>query len=85
MHITMVGYGLVQLLSCLNSHVVDELCQHTPWRKQTPKTAGQIRKGLAGILRHVAVRQWWNAKCKKFMPPNWDKNRDPEYEWIKAT
>lgn len=84
-HITMVGYGLVQLLSCLNSHVVDELCQHSPWRKQNPKTAGQIRKGLAGILRHVAVRQWWNAKCKKFMPPNWDKNRDPEYEWIKAT
>ena len=63
-HITMVGYGLVQLLSCLNSHVVDELCQHSPWRKQNPKTAGQIRKGLAGILRHVAVRQWWNAKCK---------------------
>jgi transposase len=56
-HITMVGYGLVQLLSCLNSHAVDELCQHSPWRKQNPKTAGQIRKGLTGILRHVAVRQ----------------------------
>ncbi|GJL73825.1 MAG: hypothetical protein NMNS01_30240 [Nitrosomonas sp.] len=70
MHITMVGYGLVQLSSCLNSQAVDALCQHSPWRKQNPKTAGQISKGLTGILRHDAVRQWWNAKCKKFMPPN---------------
>lgn len=84
-HITMTGYGLVQLLSCLNSHAVDELCQHSPWRKQNPKTAGQIRKGLAGILRHVAVRQWWNAKCKQFRPPNWNKNSNSEYERIKTT
>lgn len=79
-HITMVGYGLVQLLSCSNNQVVDALCRHSPWRKKNPKTAGQIRKGLVGILRHVAVRQWWNATCKKFMPPNWGKNRNPAYE-----
>jgi len=84
-HITMVGFGLVQLLSCLNSQKVDELCRHSPWRKQNIRTAGQIRKGLAGILRHVAVRQWWNAKCKKFRPPNWNKNSEREPRSAKAT
>jgi len=73
-HITMVGYGLVQMLSCLNSQVVEELCRHSPWRKENPQTAGQIRKGLVGIFRHVAVRQWWDRKCKKFEPPDWVEN-----------
>jgi hypothetical protein len=73
-HITMAGYGLVQLLNCLNSQAVEALCQHSPWRKDQPQTAGQIRKGLVDILRHVAIRSWWNAKCKKFMPPDWNKN-----------
>lgn len=79
-HITMTGYGLVQLLSCLNNQTVDTLCQHSPWRKNNPKTAGQIRKGLANILRHVAIRPWWNAKCKKFMPPDWNRKEDFVYE-----
>jgi hypothetical protein len=48
--------------------------QHSPWRKHQPQTAGQIRKGLVNILRHVAIRSWWNAKYKKFMPPDWNKN-----------
>lgn len=73
-HITMAGYGLVQLLSCLNSQAVAALCQHAPWRKHQPQTAGQIRKGRVDILRHVAIRSWWNAKCKKFMPPDGNKN-----------
>ncbi|MDR4514405.1 MAG: hypothetical protein R3E38_06900 [Nitrosomonas sp.] len=80
----MVGFGLMQLLSCSNSQEVDALCRHSPWRKQNIRTAGQIRKGLACILRHVAIRQWWNAKCKKFRPPNWEKNEKPEYECVKA-
>ncbi|WP_302848300.1 transposase [Nitrosomonas sp. Nm34] len=29
-HITMTGYGLVQLLSCLNSQAVAVLYQHSP-------------------------------------------------------
>ncbi len=53
-HITMMGYGLVQLLSRSNSQVVNTLCRHSPWRKKS-KTAGQIRKGLVAILRHGAV------------------------------
>ena len=83
-HITMVGYGLVQLLSCLNSQAVEDLCRHSPWRQGTPKTAGQIRKGLVRILRHVSVRQWWNAKCKKFEPAAWTENGDYVYERYKA-
>lgn len=35
-HITMVGFGLVQLLSCLNSVAVAQLCCHSPWRQETP-------------------------------------------------
>ena len=69
-HITMAGYGLVQLLSCLRSESVFQLCQHSLWRKGAPQTAGQIRKGLLNNFRHVAVRQWWNRKRKKFEPPN---------------
>jgi len=83
-HITMVGYGLVQLLSCLESQAVEDLCHHSPWRQGMPKTAGQIRKGLVRILRHVSVRQWWNGKCKKFEPPDWTENRNITYEQRKA-
>ena len=70
-HLTMAGYGLVQLLGYLNTSTVQALCQHSPWRRETPTTAGQIRKGLLMIFRHVKVRAWWNGKCKKFEPPNW--------------
>jgi hypothetical protein len=69
--ITMTGYGLVQLLGYLNTSTVQTLCQHSPWRRESPITAGQIRKGLLMNFRHVNVRAWWNAKCKKFEPPNW--------------
>ncbi|MCU7806204.1 MAG: transposase [Candidatus Thiodiazotropha sp. (ex Lucinoma borealis)] len=69
--ITMTGYGLVQLLGYLNTSTVQALCQHSPWRRDNPITAGQIRKGLLMNFRHVNVRTWWNAKCNKFEPPNW--------------
>ena len=79
-HITMVGYGLVQMLSCLDSQAVEDLCRHSPWRQGVPKTAGQIQKGLARILRHVSVRQWWNSKCKIFEPPDRRESGRFEYE-----
>lgn len=69
-HITMIGYGLIQLLSCIKSQSVTQLCNHSPWRRSQPETAGQIRKGLVRILRHVSVRAWWDSKCKKFKPPD---------------
>ncbi len=69
-HITMVGYGLIQLLSCIESEAVAQLCHHSPWRKGSPVTAGQIRKGLLRNLMHVPIRSWWSSKCKKFEPPN---------------
>lgn len=61
-HITMAGYGLVQLLGYLNTPKVHALCQHSPWRIDNPTTAGQIRKGLLLIFRHVNVQAWWNGK-----------------------
>lgn len=69
-HIKTVGYGLTQLLSCLNDPLVTALCGHSPWWKNTPQTAGQVRKGLVLAFRHVAVFHWWNVKCKKFLPPS---------------
>lgn len=75
-HITMISYGLVQLLSTINSPKVAELCCHSPWRKNNPVTAGQIRIGLAQILSHVSVRDWWNRKCKKFEAPNWQNSEE---------
>ena len=77
-HITMAGYGLVQLLGYVNTSKVQALCQHSPWRIESPTTAGQIRKGLLMIFRHVNVRAWWNGKCKKFEPPNWRGSEDVE-------
>ncbi len=70
-HLTLVGYGLIQLLGYLDDQTVRQLCCHSPWRKDIPTTAGQIRKGLLLIFHHVPVRQWWNRKCRKFEPPNW--------------
>ena len=70
-HLTLTGYGLIQLLGYLDDQAVRQLCCHSPWRKDNPTTAGQIRKGLLLIFHHVPVRQWWNRKCRKFEPPNW--------------
>lgn len=78
-HITMIGYGLIQLLSCIESETVKRLCQHSPWRAGSPVTAGQIRKGLLKNLMNVRVREWWDRKCKKFEPPDTVKS-DKEYE-----
>ena len=79
----MVGYGLLQLLSYLNNEAVFALCQHSPWRKNNPTTAGQIRKGLLNVFQHVRVRTWWNRKCKKFEPPDWRGTENNGYEMLK--
>jgi len=75
-HLTIVGYGLVQLMSGLNGQLMDDLCCHSPWRKDNPKTAGKIRKGLGFILRHVRVIDWWSPTYKKFEPPDEQNNTD---------
>ena len=36
-HITMVGYGPTQLLSCLNNQTANTLCHLSPWRKKILK------------------------------------------------
>ncbi len=69
-HLTQVGYGLLQLLRLLDSEQVAQLCRYSLWRKDNPVTAGQIRRGLVMIFRHVPVRQWWHRTCKKFEPPD---------------
>lgn len=69
-HITMMGYGLLQMLSCFEDDTVKALCNHSPWRVNAPITAGQIRKGLSRILSHVNVRAWWDPTCCKFQRPN---------------
>ena len=75
-HLTQVGYGLIQLLRYLDDEAVRELCQHAPWRKDHVVTAGRIRQGLQLIFRHVPVRGWWNRKSKKFEPPEWRGSDD---------
>ncbi|MCX2783198.1 transposase [Microbulbifer thermotolerans] len=69
-HITSIGYGLIQLLALAGGNATKELSQISPWRSQQPITAGRVRQGLARQLRHVNVRGWWNATCRKFEPPN---------------
>ncbi len=69
-HITMIGYGLLQMLSCIGSEQVSALCEHSPWRVESPVTAGQVRKGLVRVFTHVNVRAWWSPTCRKYQPPN---------------
>ena len=77
-HLIQVGYGLLQLLNLVNPNGVADLCRHSAWRRENPQTAGQIRKGLTRILRHVPIRAWWNRKYQKFQPP--DENIHDGYE-----
>lgn len=69
-HITSVGYGLIQLLAIVGGDSVSELSRVSPGRSRQPITAGRIRQGLVKGLRHVSVRGWWNPTCRKFEPPN---------------
>ena len=69
-HITNIGYGLIELLSTLDSQAVNQLCVHSPWRVKHEITAGQIRKGLKRVFDHVDLRSWWCAKRYKFEPPS---------------
>ncbi|MFA0814054.1 IS701 family transposase [Microbulbifer epialgicus] len=69
-HITSIGYGLIQLLTIVGGDSAKNLSQISPWRSRQPITAGRIRQGLVRQLRHVYVRGWWNATCRKFEPPN---------------
>ncbi len=83
-HITMLGYGLIQLINCNNSQSVQALCHHSPWRKPREQTAGLIRLGLVHVLSHVSLRSWWNSKCKKIEPPDWRKYDENRHEYRKA-
>jgi hypothetical protein len=83
--LTMTGYGLIQLLSCYAPSSAESLCLSMPWRRNSPLTAGTIRIELTRHFRHVAVRQWWDKKCKKFWPP--DKANHPAQwpDWLKVS
>jgi len=83
--LTMTGYGLIQLLSCYATSGVEPLYQCAPWRRNSPITAGTIRTELRQHFRHVAVRQWWDKKCKKFWPPNQDDHPAQWPVWLKAS
>lgn len=69
-HITMLGFGLIQLMSCLPEATLENINNHSPWRNNHGITAGRIRTGLSFEFRHVRIRDWWDRKCKKFRPPN---------------
>lgn len=84
-HLTMVGYGLIQLLSCISRTTVAALCCHAPWRPDNPQTAGQIRTGLVQIFRQVAVRRWWHPTCRKFAPPDARKKGVVDYHRHRTT
>jgi hypothetical protein len=82
--ITMIGYGLVQLLRSLKSEVVDGLCCHSPWRHENPRTAGQRRQGRVYIFRPVRIRDWWSPTGQKFQPPDPGKSHDYDEKQRKA-
>jgi hypothetical protein len=63
------GYALVRLLACYSDNHQWTLVQLTPWRKQNYVTAGLLRLSLLKSLSHLRVRDWWDAKSRKFEPP----------------
>ncbi|WP_419610821.1 hypothetical protein, partial [Thiolapillus sp.] len=77
-HLTLTGYGLIQLLGYLDDQAVRQLCCHSPWRKDNPTTAGQIRKGLLLIFHHVPVRQSPSVRILVH-PVEWDFNNHCEW------
>jgi hypothetical protein len=60
---------LPQLLAIKGGKEVSKLADTTPWRKKHPITAGRVRSELVRIFGHFPVRDWWNAKSRKFGPP----------------
>jgi hypothetical protein len=76
-HLTCIGYGLIQLLTLALGHQEKEqLCIDAPWRDQDPITAGRIRHGLERQFRHVNVRLWWKRTCKKYEQPLTQQNAE---------
>ncbi len=71
-HIIALGYVIPQLLAIKCPDSVLQLIDNTPWRKNTPITAGRIRMGLVRYFSQVRVRDWWDGKSQKFQPPDTD-------------
>lgn len=65
-HLTMIGYGLVQMLTLFENDAINKLCDHSPWRRPGTKTAGHLCKGLVAIFRQVNVRALWDKRSQKF-------------------
>lgn len=64
-----VAYALIRLLTLQDGNLAQQLAEVFEWRRGQPVTAGQARQGLEWILRGINVRQWWDAKSRKFGPP----------------
>lgn len=69
-HILFAGYALLQLLVIQGGDQVRSLANLTPWRVSRSVTAGLVRTGLQKYFAKVRIRDWWNPKSRKFMPPN---------------
>jgi hypothetical protein len=69
-HILGIGYALPQLLAIKGGEKVKRLASIAPWRDRQPITAGRVRSGLVRIFGHFPIRAWWDAKSRKFGPPD---------------
>lgn len=72
------SYALPQILAYQGGNDVYTLATLSPWRKNSPLTAGRVRQGLSLIFRKVDIRALWDPKSKKFGPRL-------ERKWSKAT
>ncbi|MBF0626982.1 MAG: hypothetical protein HQL91_02055 [Magnetococcales bacterium] len=68
--ILFAAYALLQLLTILGGDQIRQLANLTPWRVNRTVTAGLVRTGLQKHFSHIRVRDWWDSKSRKFMPPN---------------
>jgi len=65
-----LAYALPLLLSIKAKDEVENLIHFAPWRKNQPITAGRVRFGLLRYLGQVRISDWWDAKSRKFAPPD---------------
>jgi len=56
-----------------------------PGKNKIPKQPVKPVNNWLAFFKTCCRQAVVDAKCQKFMPPNWSTNRDSEHEWIKTT
>ena len=68
-HLTQIGFGLLQLASLRSGKQLGSVLSSCPWRPDQPATPGNIRRGIETLFSHFRIQDWWDQKSRKLRPP----------------